>query len=113
MRALLNLIALCFLTTAFAADWPCWRGIDGHAVSPEKNLPVEWSKEKNIKWKTAIPGKGASSPIIFGERVYITSQTEETGLHVLALESASGKILWDRQIGEGKLPANGIHNMAS
>src|SRR6266404_4771746 len=96
-----------------AADWSCWRGPDGLGASAEKNLPTHWSKEKNIAWNVALPGKGASSPIVAGDRVYVTTQTADTGLHLLAIDKARGEILWDRQIGQGKLKANNLHNMAT
>src|SRR5437867_3393297 len=96
-----------------AADWPCWRGPDGLGVSTEKDLPVQWSKDKNIAWSLEVPGNGASSPIVVGDRVYLTTQTDDLGLHVLAVERASGKLLWDREVGRGKLHANNLHNMAT
>ncbi|HXJ61283.1 MAG TPA: PQQ-binding-like beta-propeller repeat protein [Verrucomicrobiae bacterium] len=100
----------CFVN---AADWPCWRGKDGLGVSPEKSLPTRWSQTDNIAWSTAIPGRGACSPIVVGERVYLTTQTEDTGLHVLALDRKTGQILWDKSIGQGKLRSNKLHNMAT
>ena len=96
-----------------AADWVCWRGPDGLGVSAEKNLPVQWSKEKNIAWKLEVPGRGASSPIVVADRVYLTTQTPDTGLHVLAIDRERGELLWDREIGRGKLHANNLHNMAT
>jgi outer membrane protein assembly factor BamB len=96
-----------------AADWPCWRGPDGLGVSHETGLPVSWDNDKNIAWRIEIPGKGASSPIVLGDVVYLTTQTEDLGLHVLALDRVSGRLLWDREIGRGKLHANSLHNMAT
>ena len=69
-----------------AVDWPCWRGKDGLGVSPEKGLPTHWSKTDHIVWSTSIPGRGASSPVVVGERVFVTTLAEDTGLHVLALD---------------------------
>src|ERR1051325_11758390 len=89
------------LSTSRAADWPCGRGPDGLGVSAEKDLPVEWSKEKNIAWELDLPGKGASSAIVVGDRVYVTTQTEDSGLHLLAIERARGRLGWDREIGRG------------
>src|SRR6185503_11556254 len=115
MRNLLILLSILtpWLAPLRAADWPCWRGPDGLGVSAEKNLPLRWDKENNIAWKINVPGKGASSPIVVGERVYLTAQTEENGLRVLALDRARGSVIWDREIGRGKLPANKLHNMAT
>ena len=53
--------------------WPQWRGPQATGVSADGNPPVEWSEEKNIRWKTQIPGKGSSSPIVWGDRIYVTA----------------------------------------
>src|SRR6476619_3227935 len=74
---------ICNISNSSAADWPCFRGPDGLGVSSEKGLPLEWSKEKNVAWSVPLPGKGASAPVIVGNRVYVTTQTEDLGLHVL------------------------------
>ncbi len=81
----------CFFSAAFllatilpemsAADWPCWRGPDALGVSAETNLPVAWSRQKNVAWTMELPGQGASSPIVLGERVYLTTQTPDNALH--------------------------------
>ena len=69
-------IASCMLLLstgwAFAEDWPGWRG-DGRGISPEKNLPLKWSENEGIKWKTPIPGAGHSSPIVWGNRVFVST----------------------------------------
>src|SRR6058998_1871720 len=98
MRLMITLVLVSFASLS-AAEWPCWRGPGGLGVSTEKNLPTEWSKDKNIGWKTPLPGSGASSPIVFGDRVYVTVQTSDTGLHILAFDAKSGNVLWDREVG--------------
>ena len=115
MRYLIIVTVLIHGLTATlrAADWPCWRGPDGLGVSQETNLPVQWSKEKNISWKVGVPGKGTSSPTVIGDRVYLTAQTPDTGLHVLAIHSGRGEIVWDREIGRGQLRTHNLHNMAT
>src|SRR3954451_8108589 len=115
MRFILVFAALLQIASfaSYAADWPCWHGPDGLGVSKEKNLPEQWSKERNIAWKLPLPGKGASSPIVNGNRAYLTSQTPDTGLHVIAVDRDKGVLLWDKEIGRGKLSANNLHNMAT
>ena len=54
-------------------DWPQWRGPGGHGVSSETGFPSEWSPTKNIKWKTEIPGRGHSSPVVWGDRIFLTT----------------------------------------
>jgi outer membrane protein assembly factor BamB len=58
------------------ANWPGWRGADSTGVSSETNLPTEWGGDKNVLWKTPIPGRGHSSPIIWGNRVFLTTAIE-------------------------------------
>ena len=69
-----RLILLSFLFPLQAADWPQWRGADqnNHAPSTAKP-PIEWSEDKNVSWKTAIPGHGHSTPIFVKGRIYLTS----------------------------------------
>jgi outer membrane protein assembly factor BamB len=109
---LFGTLGLC-AWTALSSDWPCWRGPDGLGVTPDRGFPTEWSKEKSVVWSSELPGKGASSPIVIGKRVYITSQTPDTALHVIALDRATGKLIWDREIGKGKAKAHQLHNMAT
>lgn len=58
------------------SNWPQWRGPSGQGTSAEKNLPAEWSATKNIKWKTAIAGRGHSSPIVWGNKIFLTTAIE-------------------------------------
>jgi len=55
------------------AQWAQWRGPDGLGISSEKNLPTEWSPTKNIRWMTEIPGRGHSSPVVWGDRIFLTT----------------------------------------
>ncbi|HTI70053.1 MAG TPA: PQQ-binding-like beta-propeller repeat protein [Candidatus Limnocylindria bacterium] len=113
LRAL-TALGFGFVTlSAPGADWPCWRGIDGLGVSPDRGFPLEWSKTNHVAWKTELSGRGASSPTVVGDRVYLTTQTEDKGLHVLALDRKDGALLWDREVAKGAVHANQIHNMAT
>jgi outer membrane protein assembly factor BamB len=84
--------------SASADDWPRWRGPNGNAVSAESGLPLEWGPAKNIVWRTELPGEGVSSPIVCGERVFLTASFDE-GMRraVLCLDGDSGAILWTRE----------------
>lgn len=107
------LSSLCCSLAVSAADWACWRGVDGLGISQEKSAPLSWSKEKNIAWKVSLPGRGASSPIVVGQRIYLTTQTPDQGLHLLALDRETGAQVWDTEIARGKLHAHELHNMAT
>lgn len=77
-RAILLTLSLFLLPlTVRAGDWPGWRGPRGDGISDETQVPLRWSKSENIAWKTEIPGKGHSSPIIWGDRVFLTTCIEK------------------------------------
>lgn len=83
----------------FAAEpWPAWRR-DGTGVSNEKNLPLEWSETENVVWRTPLPGEGNSSPIIWGNRVFVTAALDEGAKRlVLCLDARNGKVLWKTEL---------------
>ena len=78
-------------------NWPCFRGPSHQGASLEANLPLHWNAGSNVLWKTAIPRLGWSSPIVWGERVFLTSSPEDgKELHLLCLDATTGKVLWNR-----------------
>ena len=106
-----------------AKQWANWRGPLGTGASPDSAPPIEWSEEKNIRWKTALPGKGHSTPVIWGDRIFLTSAAafgeakEEEHEHsdgdhdnldpefqqrsvVLAINRNDGSILWEKIVNE-------------
>ncbi len=90
-------LSIVLLTTPLGAqnDWPQFRGPAGDGIAPEP-VPVTWAEGKNVKWKTPIHGKGWSSPIVLGNRVWVTTATPDgRALSVLALDKDSGRILHD------------------
>jgi outer membrane protein assembly factor BamB len=124
-----------YTDTNAARFWPQWRGPLGTGVAPHANPPVEWSEAKNVRWKIALPGKGHSTPIVWGHRVFITTAapygealpakysgapgghdeapiTHRQKFMLLAVDRRDGKILWDRTLRE-ELPHQGGHHTAS
>ncbi|MBK5294288.1 MAG: PQQ-binding-like beta-propeller repeat protein [Acidobacteriia bacterium] len=93
----MQLITLMFCVSALlcAADWPQFRGINGHGTSLEKKLPSEIGVDKNVVWRTPLP-PGHSSPILVGKHIFVTAVEGET-LLTIAMDRASGRILWRRQ----------------
>jgi len=75
---LLSLLALAAVTCSIAGpdDWPGWRGPSSNGVSSLKNLPYSWSHDQNVAWKTAVPGRGHASPVVWGNRVFLTTDIE-------------------------------------
>jgi hypothetical protein len=55
--------------------WPGWRG-DGQGIARDARLPLEWSTSRNVAWKTEIPGRGLSSPVVWGDRLFLTTAVE-------------------------------------
>jgi len=94
-------------STAWGETWPAWRGKAGRAVSPETGLPTEWSADKSLAWVTDVPGRGNSSPAVTSSRIYLTSQTEDKALWVIAVDRKEGKIAWKTNVGSGTLAAFG------
>ncbi len=84
------------------ADWPRWRGPQGNGHTAESELPVKWSAE-DIAWKTSLPGSGQSSPIVWGERIFLTSALDQGRERlVFCVDRASGKILWQQTAWKGE-----------
>lgn len=112
-RRLGYVVSLCIvfflIQNVQAENWPQFRGPGGLGISDVKNLPVTWSETENIAWKTAMPGYGSSSPIALDGKLYVTcysgygigrerGRMEDLTLHVVCVESKTGKILWDKKI---------------
>ncbi|RLT01975.1 MAG: serine/threonine protein kinase [Planctomycetota bacterium] len=111
---LFALMVSSFSAAAFGGDWIQFRGPGGLGVSDDKGVPVKWSSTDNIAWKVELPGPGASSPIVVGNRVFLTCYTgygleptkgdpKELRRHLLCFDRGTGKELWKKTF-EPKLP---------
>jgi outer membrane protein assembly factor BamB len=97
-----RLLAACCLLLFSAAssradNWPQWRGPDGDGVCKETNLPTTWSATQNVVWKLPLPGRGSSTPAVWGDRLFLTS-LDGPNLVLLCI-STDGKELWKRKLG--------------
>jgi outer membrane protein assembly factor BamB len=95
---------LALAVTAFASDWPQWRGPQANGLSDDQPLPREWSSTNNVRWSIKLPGWGTSSPVVYGSRVFVTSQVEEDGktsLLTMCFDRRTGKELWRHDFGLG------------
>jgi len=97
------LIVLILFTGAIsflhAQNWPNWRGPAGDGTSFETNLPVKWDSVTNVVWKTPVPGKGYSSPVVWNDRLFLTTAIQETSEKILlCFDSKTGKLLWQRTV---------------
>jgi outer membrane protein assembly factor BamB len=135
MKALLFSLLGALCVPAFAGDnWPQFRGPQAAGVSTNANLPNKWSATEHVAWKTDLPGRSWSSPIVWGDRVFLTSvdnqgesEAPKKGLYfggerqpskaehhwkVLCLDLATGKVRWEQTVHRG-VPQTGIHLKSS
>ena len=81
------------------ANWPQFRGPTGQGVSDAKGLPVQWDEKQNVAWKTAVHGKAWSSPVVWGQQVWLTTATKDgRQLSALCFDKNSGKVLHDLKL---------------
>jgi len=142
MNTIILTIAVA-VTTQAAADsdesplrnWPQWRGPLATGVAPHSDPPVEWSEEKNVRWRVPLPGRGHATPIVWGDRVFLTTaepfgpklkprMSGRPGAHdnlavsqkhrfiAMAINRKTGEVAWQKTLAEA-LPEEGAHNTAS
>jgi outer membrane protein assembly factor BamB len=104
---MLLLTAALAVAQARGDDWPEFRGPTGQGLVSGGRLPTQWSRTENVVWKQVIPGKGWSSPVVRGERVYLTTSVSSQrssgnahSLQAICLDAASGKVLWTKEVFE-------------
>jgi outer membrane protein assembly factor BamB len=89
-------------------NWPQFRGPESRGVSTETGLPVKWGASENVRWKTTLPGPGHSSPIVWGNRIFLTAFKSSSSwrlfgpptgqLAAIALDKATGKVVWEKEL---------------
>jgi outer membrane protein assembly factor BamB len=131
-RLLIVALAVSAASTLDAANWPQWRGPQGQGVSSETALPLEWSPTSHVAWKAPIAGRGHSAPVVWGERVFLTTAVEDdlvpghkapehvvggtpfvhpdsvgvdrtNTLKVIALDVKTGKVIWEQVAYDGPM----------
>ena len=109
--ALCGCLFACGLGISRGEDWPMWRGARGDGTSLERNVPTEWSATNNIVWKTPIPGEGHSSPIVWGDRLFLSTALKETEERcLLSLNRKTGEVLWQQTVLRSPLEAKNSEN---
>ena len=94
-RALSFGFGFVFTIAVASANWPAWRGdAMGTGVAPDSALPLKWSATENVKWKTPLPEAGNSTPIVWGDRVFVTQASGMRRL-VMAFDRRNGQVLWE------------------
>jgi outer membrane protein assembly factor BamB len=89
-------VILLASATLHAENWPAWRGPSANGISKETGLPTHWGEDKNIAWKLPMPGIGGSTPIVYGDRIFLTSGDDKD--LVLLCVKTDGKLLWKEKI---------------
>ena len=111
IRAMAFGVAILALGSAVSAqDWPVWRGPNRNGIAAEQeDLPVSWTATRNVIWKMPVPGRGASSPTITEDRIFLTTADEDRQIQsVVAFDQTSGQQLWKTDVNQGGFPAK-IH----
>ena len=86
-------------------DFPVWRNVDQDGVEEERDVPVRWSTGDGVLWSADVPGKGHSSPVVCGDRVFLTTADDSAATQsVLAYDRGTGKRLWQTTVHTGNLP---------
>jgi outer membrane protein assembly factor BamB len=111
-RAPLAVFALLTLSAAVRADdWPQWRGPSATGVTTEAGLPVRWGNDENVAWRARLPGLGVSSPIVHGDRVFVTSQVgsgvRRSGRHPAFVQGPDATASGERHLGGRAVGADG------
>lgn len=102
---LLAPVSLALLTSALplqAEDWPQWRGPHFNGSSTEKGLPANFTKEKDVAWTVPMSGPSASTPIVWGDKIFVsTVDRDNQSLHAVCLDRSTGKTLWQQKVADG------------
>ncbi len=86
---------ICATPSDLHANWPAWRGPTANGISTETNLPLEWSPTRNIRWRVDLPDRGNSTPIVWGDQIFVTQAIERDHFRgVLSFDARTGRQLW-------------------
>lgn len=108
MRFVCAIISLLMLTaSAHAENWPQWRGPENNGISHETGIPAKWSATENIAWKLTLPGQSGSTPVVWGDKIFLSSVAEDNEKLLLLCVSSAGKVLWQKTLGAGNRVARG------
>lgn len=118
MRRCICVFTLFLLAAGFAIgeNWPAWRGPRGDGTSAEKGVPTRWSATENVRWKVKLPSPGNSTPVVWGDRVFLTQSIDKEGTRraVMCLDRKDGKLLWQKEVPfKGKEPTHGTNPYCS
>src|SRR5512140_3632147 len=99
LNTILLLLIVNTISVTRAQNWPCWRGPNGDGTSSEINLPVKWDSVTNVVWKISVPGTGYSSPIVWNDKIFLTTAIPASQEKVLlCYNTFNGNLLWKKTV---------------
>lgn len=113
LQALIATIVVLWFSVSQGQEWTRFRGPNGQGISDAKKIPVKWTDE-DYNWKVELPGGGHSSPVLWGEKLFVTSGDQQGGHSIiLALNVADGSVLWQKEYTLSKYRPNKLNSFAS
>ena len=113
LKVFLAALAILWVSASQGQEWTRFRGPNGQGISHAKTIPVKWT-EKDYNWKVELPGGGHSSPVLWGEKLFVTSGDRQAGHSVIfALNVSDGKILWQKEYSLKKYRPNKLNSFAT
>jgi outer membrane protein assembly factor BamB len=110
-RIVTGVVVAGLASAASADNWPQWRGPQLNGVSREANLPVRWTQQENVAWKLPLPGRSGSTPIVWGDRVFL-NVAEGDDISLWTVDRTTGQVVWKQRLGGGNQTVR-KHNMSS
>lgn len=96
---------VCLASVVAGTNWPGYRGPRENSRADGAKLPIKWSEAENVVWKTPVAGKAWSSPVIWGDRIYLTNSNEEGSFYsVVCIDKNTGKVVYDKKLYSTPLP---------
>ena len=113
LHVFLATLAILWASVSQGQEWTRFRGPNGQGISSAKTIPVKWTEE-DYNWKVELPGGGHSSPVLWGDKLFVTSGDQQTGNSVIfALNVSDGKILWQKEYSLSKYRPNKLNSFAT
>src|SRR5262245_59209844 len=105
------LLLMTAIVASSAENWPHWRGPLHNGISDETNVPLRWSAAENIRWKLPLPGRSGSTPIVWGDRIFVMV-TDRDRIELWCVNRGSGQVMWKKSLGGGNQRRQ-KHNMST